>query len=184
MDDDKILDLYFARNEEAIAETAKKYGAVLTRLTRSITGNDEDAEECVNDAYLAAWKSIPPERPAYFCAWLCSVARTLCAKIFEKKRAGKRSALIVELTEELTDCLPSPGSVEDAVEAKELSKALDAFLRGLDERAQIVFMKRYYWSAPIGEIAAQTGLSEGAVKQLLFRTRTKLRKTLQKENLL
>ena len=184
MNDDQILDLYFARSEEAVSETAKKYGALLTHLTRTITGNDEDAKECVNDVYFEAWRRIPPARPTYFCAWLCSVARKLCAKVFEKKNAGKRSAVIVELTDELADCLPSEESVEHTVENSALSQTLDAFVRGLDDRAQTVFMKRYYWSMPLCEIAVQTGLSEGAIKQLLFRTRKKLKNTLEKENLL
>ena len=182
--DEEIVSLYLRRSEDAIAETDRKYGALLTQVSRNILHDRQESEECVNDVYFEAWKRIPPARPEHFGAWLCAVARKRCAGIFEKQNAYKRSAHVVELTSELAGCLPSPESVETAVENKELDRTLDAFLRSLDERAQIVFMKRYFWSMPLCEIAEQTGLTEGAIKQLLFRTRKKLKKVLEKENLL
>lgn len=180
MQDEEIIDLYFARNEQAISETSKKYGKTLTGLSQSITGNGEDAEECVNDAYFDAWKRIPPVRPVHFLAWLSKIVRSFSYKILEKKHAQKRGVTL-ELTEELAQCLKCEETVESAVDARALSALIDRFVRDLDDRSRDVFMKRYFWSCPIGTIEKETGYSASKIKSILFRARKKLKNELIKE---
>ena len=180
MQDEEIIDLYFARDEQAIYETSKKYGRTLTKLSLSITGNGEDADECVNDTYFDAWNRIPPTRPTHFLAWLSKVVRSFSLKVWEKKNAAKRGVAL-ELTEELAQCLHSEETVESAVDARALSALIDRFVRALDEQSREVFMKRYFWSCPIYTIKIETGFSESKIKSMLFRARKKLKKELIKE---
>lgn len=180
MQDEEILDLYFARDERAINETSKKYGRTLTKLSLSITGNGEDADECVNDAYFDAWNRIPPTRPTHFFAWLSRIVRSFSYKVWERKTAAKRG-VTYELTDELAQCLKSEETVESAVDARALSALIDRFVRSLDEQSRNVFIKRYFWSCPIFTIAKETGFSESKIKSMLFRARRKLKKELIKE---
>ena len=112
MEDSVILDLYFAREEQAIHETDKKYGGELSRLSYRITGDYSETEECVNDTYFAAWNQIPPERPLYFCAYLCKIVRNLSFNVVDKKKARKRNAVLIPLDEELLEILPDNSAPE------------------------------------------------------------------------
>lgn len=182
MQDSDILDLYFARNERAIRETADKYGASLTRLSENITKSHADAEECVSDTYLAAWNAIPPTRPACFFAWLARVVRNRSCTVVESRTREKRTAEWVELTSELAECLPSESSIPAEVESARLGRVLDGFVRDLDTDTRYIFMQRYFYSAPLRDIAATTGYTESKLKSTLYRTRQKLRKILEKED--
>ncbi|MBQ9467871.1 MAG: sigma-70 family RNA polymerase sigma factor [Clostridia bacterium] len=182
MEDERIIELFFERSEDAITLTAQKYGAQMKRLALSITGCDEDAEECVNDAYYAAWNHIPPDRPKNFGAWLMKTLRNFSNKVWEKKNAEKRRGNTAELTKELEECIPDAGSVEDEVFARELSKKLDRFLGSLPSKERKVFMKRYFWSMPIADIAKEYGVPKSRIATMLFRTRKKFGKMLEEDS--
>ncbi len=181
MKDQDILALFFARDEAALTETAAKYGHSLLRLSENITKNSSDAEECVNDTYLAAWEAIPPERPVHFFAWLAKVARNNACRYLQAKTRQKRAAETVELTDELAACLPAESDLLSELENERLGGVLDSFVRSLDDDAQYVFMQRYFFSEPIGEIARMTGFSESKIKSMLLRSRRKLKQRLEKE---
>ena len=182
MDDNDILDLYFDRNETAIKETAAKYGSRLLRISENITGSPEDAKECVNDAYLEAWNRIPPTRPTYFFAYLAKITRSLSLGICDKRNAAKRKASFVELSKELSECLASQDSdILASIEAKELGHLLDEFIRTLNKSEQFVFIRRYFWSDSIAQIAKASDMNEGRIRSMLFRVRKRLKKHLNKE---
>ncbi len=183
MDDQAILDLYLTRNERAIAETASKYGGRLTALALSITECREDAEECVNDTYLEAWRRIPPHEPQRLFAFLAKITRHVALDVCDKRHAEKRSALQVELTAEMAECLPTPDNEFDP-DAEALRAALNRFVRGLDERTRYMFLRRYFYSDGVKDIAEALGLSENAVSSALLRARRKLRKSLSEEDIL
>lgn len=184
MEDDEIIRLYFSRDEGAIKETSDKYGTSLHRLSLSITENESDAQECVNDTYLEAWRRIPPVNPDCLFAWLARVVRSFSCRVWERQNALKRRGNIVELTEELAQCIPGAGSVETALENRALSDCIDRFVRGLDKDARLVFMRRYFWSMSLEEISELTGYSQSKLKSMLFRARNKLKAQLERENLL
>ena len=178
MEDLEIIELYWNRQERAIAETADKYGSRLLRLGRSMIA-EQDAEECVNDTYLAAWNAIPPTRPAHFFAWLAKICRNrICSRI-AWHNADKRKAELVELTDELGQCLPDTTSQE--AEADELGRVLSDFLRGLPAEKRYFFLRRYWFGDSIAEIAGACSCGESKVKVTLHRTRGELKRCLEQE---
>ena len=180
MEDAKILDLYFARDEDAIRETDTVYGKRLHTLAKNILQNREDAEESVNDTYAEVWKSIPPRRPKYFFAFLASICRHLSLNRVDWKQAAKRRAQVVPLTEEMENCIPDAAH-ERKMEAKELGKLLDLFLEGLPKDSRLIFLRRYWYGQSVADIAAGMNCGEGKVKSSLFRTRKALRTYLEQE---
>ena len=180
MDDSKIIDLYFARKEDAIKHTDETYGRRLYHLAENIVKNGQDAEESVSDTYMKAWDTIPPQRPQHFFAYLAKICRNFALKRLDWKNAGKRKAEIVSLTEEMEMCIPDQ-SRDREMEAKELGMILDRFLRTLTPENQMVFLRRYWYADTIAEIAARYGISESAVQMRLNRTRAKLCTYLEKE---
>lgn len=186
MNDNFIVELYLQRDESAIAHTRDLYGARLRKLAEGILGNAEEARECENDTYLAAWNSIPPHEPrTYLYAYLARIIRHVALDYCRKRDRLKRKAILVELTTEMEQCLPS-GSVspEDVVEqmaAEELGQAINVFLRNLPRQQCSVFLQRYWYMDPIDGIAERYGMSCSKVKSILFRIRKKLKKYLEKE---
>ncbi len=181
MKDTEIVKLYFARTEEAIEETARKYGSYLFSIAFHILDNPDDAEEIVNDSYRAAWDRIPPENPSVLRHYLSRITRNLALKRLEYNTAGKRSCKGSAALEELEDCIPDRRNVEDAVEAKELGTIINRFLSELPKEDAAVFLLRYYYALPIRDIAARCNLSERTVKYRLSRLRTALKDLLKKE---
>ena len=182
MDDRSIINLYLARDESAVRETEKAYGTALRRFSERILDSFEDAEEVVNDTCLECWNRIPPNEPYdYFRAFLLKIARHLSSDRLRRAAAEKRSAEIVELTEEMAQCLPSQGTTEDAVDEKLLREALNRWLSGLSAEKRVFFVRRYFLAQSIREIAAISGASESKVKVSLYRTREALREYLEKE---
>lgn len=182
MNDNDILDLYFARNETVIKETAQKYGTRLLQISKNITDNLSDAEECVNDTYLEAWNRIPPTRPTYFFAYLAKIVRSLSLGVCDKRNAAKRKANFVELSNELSECISSSSNdILSSIEAEELGKLLDEFIRTLSKIEQFVFIRRYFWSDSIAQIANASDMNEGRIRSMLFRVRKRLKKLLNKE---
>ena len=179
MEDKSIIELYFARDEAAIRETAEKYGVRLHALSRSVTGNDADAAECVNDAYLAVWESIPPHRPEnYFFVYLARIVRHLSLNLVMRGRRKKRSAEVMSLCEELEVCIPGGDTPEGRLDREELAAVLSAFLRTLDGDARGIFLRRYFAMESVKTIALYLGKSEGAVSSQLYRSREALRRFL------
>lgn len=184
MDDSQILGLYFSRSEAAIKETDSKYGSYCYKIAYNILVNREDSEESVNDAYLAAWNCIPPQKPAKLSAFLGKLTRNISIDRWRSSSAKKRGGGEVDIAlEELSECVSGQTSVEDAVLQKEVVACLDRFLAGLSDKERTVFLCRYWYVNTLEEIADKTGFSVGKIKSMLYRTRGKLDKQLEKEEL-
>ncbi len=172
-----IVDLFFERNENALNETARKYGQLCHSVAHNVLGSHPDAEECVNDTYLALWNSIPPERPTHLKAFICKIARNLALKKLEYNTAAKRASNCVLSLSELDETIPDDRYAEDIAEAY-LGELIGEFLREEKECARNVFIRRYYCYDGVGEIADMYGFSESKVKSMLFHTRNRLKKFL------
>ena len=174
MEDEAIVALLWKRSPQAIEELDKKYGKLCRKLANNIVNSREDAEECVNDAYLGVWNAIPPARPHPLRAYLVKVVRNVAWKVCERRQAAKRSGCTVAL-EELEGCLTDGKTVEDEVEARELARLIEAFLDTLTAKERVIFMRRYGFLDSYGEIARRVGISEKNVSVRLSRMRRKLR---------
>ena len=184
MEDHAIIELYWQRQETAIQETAVKYGAFLSGLSWNILRSRDDAEECVNDTYLRAWNAIPPQRPSAFKLWLGRITRNLSLDRWRKARAEKRGGEGMEvLLGELDVCVPAPQGVEHHLEDQEIAAVISAFLRTLTAQNRAMFLRRYWYGQSIADIAGAMHCGEGKVKSSLFRSRTALRETLEKEGI-
>ena len=182
MEDSKIIELFFARNEAAIRHTDEAYGRRLYHLADNILHNGQDAEESVSDTYMRAWETIPPHSPKYFFAYIAKICRHFALDRLDWKNAAKRKAEVVSLTQEMEACIP--GTERDReLSGQELGMILDAFLRTLTPENRMVFMRRYWYVDTIAEIAARYGISESAVQMRLNRTRAKLCTYLEKEGI-
>lgn len=182
MKDEKIIDLYFARDEMAITETQMKYGSYCFSVANNILNNREDSEETVSDTWLRAWTTIPPQRPGVLKMYLAKITRNLAFSAYRTRTAAKRGGGEMELAlEELDRCLPSRVSVESTVSAKELGRAVRAFLDTLSEREQNIFIRRYFFVEEIEAIAVRYELKTGNVQKILSRTRQKLKRFLIQE---
>ena len=185
MDDKQIVNLYFARSEQAIAETARKYGKYCSSIAQNILGNIPDTEETVNDTYIGAWNSIPPHQPAMLSTYLGKITRRLALKRWAANRTLKRGGGEVSLAlEELAGCIPSDFDVESRIETAELTQILNKFVRNLPQPERNVFLCRYWYLYSIEAIARQQDFSQSKVKSMLSRTRKKLYTHLQKEGYL
>lgn len=179
MNDSEILQMYFARNDSAVAETEKKYGPYCRSIAAHILGSREDAEECVNDALLHAWNAIPPHRPEVLSAFLGRLTRNLAFNRWRSRRAEKRgSGEIALVLEELGECVPGGEDAEAHTAVRELREAIQAFLDTLPAQRRGMFLRRYWYVEPIADIAARYGVSQRAVSSALARVRNKLRNYL------
>lgn len=180
MKDTEIVELYIKRDESAVRETNEKYGRKLYKMAYSVLSDKETAEECVNDALLKAWNSIPPNEPReYLLAYLLRITRQIALNRLKASSAIKRSAEFTELTKEMEECLPSGDSVADEVEEKELKEAINRFLDGLTKEKSDVFIRRYWFFDSISEIAKRMGFTKSKVKTMLFRIREELKQYLK-----
>lgn len=177
MDDCTIVALYWARDERAIAETDAKYGRMLTRLAARILRSDYDGEEVLNDAYLAAWGSMPENRPDYLGGYMAKLTRNISLNRLERAAAQKRGGDTILC--ELSDAIPDDSDPVRDYENEQLRIVLDRFLAALDLEKRIVFVKRYFFSESLAEIREETGLSESKIKSILHRLRKKLREALE-----
>ena len=182
MEDAKILDLYFARDEDAIQATQDKYGPYCSAIAHNILGDPREAEECVNDTYLRTWNAIPPARPSAFRAWLGRIVRNLSLDRWKQNRTAKRGGDGMEvLLGELGDCVPTPRGTEKALEDQEIAALISDFLRRLSKEHRAIFLRRYWYGQSVADIAAGMNCGEGKVKSSLFRTRKALRTYLEQE---
>lgn len=182
MDDAKIIDLFWVRNEDAIIQTDKAYGRRLHVLANKILNNREDAQECVSDTYMKTWEIIPPQRPKYFYAFLSSICRHLSFHRVDWRLAAKRNAEVVSLTQEMELCIPDT-SRDRELEGREIGRVMNAFLESLPKETRLIFLRRYWHVDTIAEIAARYGMTESKVKMQLSRTRDKLRNYLESEGI-
>ncbi|MBP3666531.1 MAG: sigma-70 family RNA polymerase sigma factor [Clostridia bacterium] len=175
MHDDRIIELYFARDEQAIRHTADKYGAYCTAVSMNILHSEPDAEECVNDTYLKTWNSIPPTRPSSLRLFLAAIVRNLSLNRLRDRRAGKRNPVIEVSLEELSECIPAPNDQNEG----ELASLINEFLGTCSKTDRIIFVQRYFYSLSDEAIAEGLGLTRNAVSLRLSRTRKRLRVYLE-----
>jgi len=184
LDDNVILDMYFARDEQGIEETKHKYGRRLFKTARNILYNNEDAAECVNDTLFKAWERIPPLRPEMFGAFLAKITRNMALNRWESKSAAKRGGgQTVLCLNELEECVPDRSIPESHIEQQSVTEAINSFLVSQDKEARIIFVSRYFHMENIKDIAIKYKMSESKVKSLLFRIRKKLKQHLEKEGI-
>lgn len=181
MQDYEIVDLYWARNEEAITQTRVKYGNYCGKIARNIVASDEDAEECLNDTYLSAWNTMPEERPDLLAPYLAAITRNHALTLYRRSHSLKRGAGQTALA--LDELLEVAGnsSTEDMVDTSLLSEHINRFLGSLGRKDRIVFVRRYFYADPLSDIADHLSMTESAVKSLLFRLRGKLKECLTQE---
>lgn len=185
MEDGKIIELYYMRDQAAIAETDRKYGQRCRTVANNILSSEQDSEECVNDTYLAAWNNIPPEYPVYFCSYLVSIARRIAISRLRTRCADRRGGGEYALCfEELGQCMNSDADPERELEARELARGINRALDKLSPADRSIFVSRYWLMEPVANIAGAMGCSISRVKSSLFRSREKIRKQLRKEGLI
>jgi RNA polymerase sigma-70 factor (ECF subfamily) len=181
MEDQQIVDLYFARSESAITETDRKYGRYCHSIAYNILEDHEDAKEIVNDTYFKAWNTIPPNRPDPLKPYVGMISRHLSLDRYEEYHTQKRGGQVPLVLEELAECIPDNDSREDIGESVALKDALAKFIRSLPDKTQRIFLRRYWYASSVAEIAEEYGMRENSVNVLLHRTRKKLKDHLQKE---
>ena len=182
MDDKAIVELYFARSEKAISETANKYGGYCYSIANNILSNKEDSEESVNDTYLAAWNNMPPRHPSILATFLGKITRYISLDRWKSRSAYKRGGGEVTLAlEELDEFLSSGESTEEVVEKKELIRSINRFLDNLPETERNLFVCRYWYLDPVQQIADRYGFTLSKTASMLRRTREKLCNQLKKE---
>lgn len=182
MDDSEIVALYLGRDEEAVRQTAEKYGSRLRSLAYGIVCDRQTAEECENDTYMEAWNTIPPHEPeSYLYAFLARIIRHISLNCCRNRSRLKRSALILELDAELEQCIPAPDDVECRIDDMTLREAINRFLGALGEEKRNIFIRRYWYLDSIADISGRFGMSGSKVKTTLFRCRSQLREHLKKE---
>lgn len=174
MEDIQIIELFFERNEKALAEIQTKYGKLCFKIASSILNRPEDAEEVLLDSYLKLWNAIPPKRPASLCGYLCRIVRNTALNVYD----GLRRRSCEELYGELADIIPDSVSVDDRMDSREVSAHLNDFLRSCSKKNRDIFTGRYYFNMSIRDISQCMGMTETAVKTRLSRIRTDLRKYL------
>ncbi len=179
MEDEKIIELFYKRDENALVQTQAKYGKRLLGISHSVLHSRQDSEEVVSDTYGRVWDSVPPQRPVYFFAYLARITKNLAINVYNKNKASKRSAIL----EELTDVIPAGNNVEDEVSAGELARLIDAWLDSLNKSDRVLFVKRYWFGRSVKDLAQTFGERENHVAVKLHRLRKKLRMLLESEGI-
>ena len=177
-DDEKIIEMFFERSEQGIRELDNKYGKICHSLSYHIVGSRQDAEECVNDAYLGAWNAIPPVRPNPLLSYIVKIVRNISLKIYWRKEAAKRSSNYTIALEEIEACIADQKTAEDEIEAKELARIIEEFLDTLTLENRVIFMRRYWFSDSYRDIAEFVGISEKNISVRLTRIREKMKQYL------
>lgn len=181
LEDNKIIELFFERSENAIVELSNKYGLLCSKVANNILNNRLDAEECVNDTYLGVWNTIPPQKPNPLVSYVCRIVRNLAIMKYHSNTAAKRNSIYDVTLDELENCFASSESAEDEFNAKMTAEIIDKFLLTLDKDSRIMFVRRYYHADSISDIANLFDTSNHYVSVKLSRTREKLKKHLIKE---
>ena len=176
--DENIIELFFARSEQGIRELDTKYGKDCHNLSYHIVGSRQNAEECVNDAYLGVWNTIPPARPNPLLSYVLKIVRNISIKIYWRKEAAKRSGHYTIALEEIEGCIADQKTVEDEIEARELARTIEAFLDTLTAKERVIFMRRYAYADTYADIAKRVGISEKNVSVRLALIRQKMKQYL------
>ena len=184
MEDQLIIKKLYERSEEAVRELSEKYGTLCKGIANRILSNEQDAEECLNDALLAVWNTVPPENPDPLSAYVCRITRNISLKKYHANTAKKRNTHYDLALDELAECLAGDSSVEDEILAKELEQGINDFLSELKKSDRIIFVKRYWFLASISEIADSVGRSRNYVTVHLHRSRKKLENYLKMKGLI
>ncbi len=182
LSDAEIVELLWERSENGLRRAEQKYGRLCHRIAMNLLGQQEDAEECVNDVYLALWDTIPPNRPESLMAYMCKIIRNISITRLRKREARQRNCGGTVLLDELAECLPDP-SASDPADDLDLRNALDGFLRALSEEDRVIMLRRYYDGDDIRTIASALCLREGTVRVRLHRLRERLRVHLQENGI-
>lgn len=184
MNDNDIIELYFQRNETAITVSDNKYGNYCRSISYNILQSHEDSEECVNETWLRAWNSIPPNRPSRLSSFFGRITRNLSLNRYKSINTQKRGKGHTELIlSELDDCIPDISSVESAFDERVLTDSLNSFLYAQPKQKRNVFIRRYWYLSPISDIAKTCNMSESKVTSMLFRMRKELKAYLEKEGI-
>ena len=182
MEDAEIVELYWARDEDAVGQTKTKYGAYLNRVAYNILSDLEDSQECVSDTLLAAWRSMPDNRPKNLRTYLGKITRQVSIDLYRRRNRMKRYASEYAISlEELGDSFTDGRTPEDELNARLLTETVNCFLRTLPDEARNAFIGRYYFFDSLQEVARYCGMSESKCKSLLYRTRQSLKSYLQRE---
>lgn len=174
MQDQNIIELFFSRSEQAIAEMQQKYGRLCRQIAYNILSNHEDADEAVNTAYERVWNAIPPAKPQSLCGYVCAAVRNTALNAYDKLKRHNTS----ELYSELEEIIPDSRTVESEFDSRQIAEHLNEFLSKTSRKSRMIFVSRYYYNMSIAEISTASGMSESAVKTQLSRTRSKLREYL------
>ena len=183
MEDSAIIALYFDRNEAAIRETDNKYGAFCHKIAFNILSVNEDTEECVSDTYMKVWNLIPPERPIKFMAWLGKIVRNTALSMYTKLHAKKRFNGMELMLDELSECIPSGVSLEKEIEDKEITIAINTWLKSISAEERYLFIRRYWYGDAVNELAKQQKVSPHTMTQRLYRIREKLKLYFEREGI-
>ncbi len=183
MTDQEIVALYWQRSEEAVRQSQTRYGGYCLAVAGRILASRQDAEEGGNDTWLAAWNAMPTLRPARLRPFLARITRNLACDRSDYNHAQKRSPEYTLVLDELADCVSSRETVESEYEARRLREAIDDFLRRQSAADCALFLRRYWFAAPIAQLGLRYGMGESAVKSRLFRLRKKLRTFLEQEGI-
>ena len=182
MEDQRIIELFLARDEQAIKELQQKYGNYCQTVAEAILADRADAEEAVNDTWLRVWNSVPPQRPQVLKLFLAKITRNLALNIYRNRKSQKRGGGEAALAlEELGECIPAQGDVQDALNARELGRVIQKFLQTQPRRERSMFLCRYFGIESLPDIAVRHGVTEGNARKILTRTRHKLKEYLTKE---
>ena len=184
MNDERIIELFFERSEQAIMELDGKYGKIFRSLSFKILNNYQDAEECVNDSYLGTWNAIPPAKPNPLLAFVCKIVRNISLKRYEQNTAAKRNSYYDVAMEELGDCLAATTTTEEEIAEHELTEIIESFLDLLSKENRVIFLRRYWFSDTYADIAKKVGLTEKNVSVRLTRLRKELREYLLEREVL
>lgn len=183
MDDRRIIGLFLERSEQAIDALSKKYGDLCHHIARNIVGNDQDADECVSDAYLALWDRIPPEKPQFLRAYVTKVLRNIAYDRLDRRTAQMRDDRLQVCMDELAECLPGDQTEQAMLDSILIRQILDDFLRTLGKTDRFLFIRRYYCMDSCRQISKLAGMRESAVSTRLARLRVKLKENLEKEGI-
>ena len=181
MEDNQIIELFFRRDESALTETANKYGTFCLRIAMNVVNVREDAEECVNDTYHTAWNQIPPTRPDSFKAFLGRIVRNFAISKYRALHAKKRFNGLEVMLSELGDCVPATESVEQEMEAKELTEYINSWLADLKQEDRVLFVRRYWYGDEVKTLARKCGVSGTQMTQRMLRLRRKLKDYLSEK---
>lgn len=183
MDDKQIIDLFWARSENALSETRQKYNSYLKTIAMNILSSNEDCEECLSDTYLAAWNQIPPDRPTSLSAYLGRIVRCISIDYFRKSRAQKRYNGLTMLLSELEECMPEIPDRTAVLNDNAIGEALNRWLRTLDTEKRVLFVRRYWHGQQLNTLAKEFGISQSKLASMMLRLRNNLHDYLEKEDI-